>query len=157
MKRISLIIVIPLILINLSFTSLPNFTNISILINRNNKVLLEDDISEIKNLSKEIKNIIRDENGTYFTRKITWNIPLIGEMEISRVLITISCDRATSYDTYIKVQNQIEISYKELRNELALDCFQKPYKQLNDEQKYAVDMVYPKYIYDTNPSNLIIH
>ncbi len=50
-------------------------------------------------------------------------------------VISLQNDRGSSYQAYISVQNELVAAYNELRDELALQKWQRPYAELNDEQQ----------------------
>lgn len=62
-------------------------------------------------------------------------------------------DRGSSYQAYISVQNELVAAYNELRNELALQKWQRPYEELNDEQQKAIREIYPQRISEAEPKN----
>ena len=51
--------------------------------------------------------------------------------------------KKTQYETYIKIQDQISIAYKELRNNEALKRFNKKYENINKEQQDVVKKAFP--------------
>ena len=67
-------------------------------------------------------------------------------------------DRGTSYDIYIKVQNELAAAYNELRNEFARQKFGKTYDELissDDTDKIsAVRDVYPQRISEAEPKSI---
>lgn len=89
-------------------------------------------------------------------------IELIGEYDElpSSALISLQNDRGTSYEMYIKVQNELSAAINELRNELSEDKFGVPYSELNpgdDEDKpkiKAVRAVYPQRISEAEPKDI---
>ncbi|NND76937.1 MAG: hypothetical protein HKN39_01990 [Flavobacteriales bacterium] len=65
-------------------------------------------------------------------------------------VISIQNDKATSYDLYIQVQNELTAALNELRNELSLHFFNVPYDKLDDktdkEKILAIQQVFPQRI-----------
>lgn len=66
-------------------------------------------------------------------------------------VISLRCDRGTSYKAYIAVQNELVAAYNELRNELAQSKWQKNYADLNEEQQDAIRQIYPQVISEAEP------
>jgi len=56
----------------------------------------------------------------------------IGEIQVSRGIISLKSTRGTSYEMYIKVQDQIAGAFTELRNELSMQKFGKKQDKLVD-------------------------
>jgi biopolymer transport protein ExbD len=89
-------------------------------------------------------------------------VELVGEYRElpSSALISLQNDRGTSYDMYIRVQNELSAAINELRNELSMEKFNVPYASLNilsDEDKpkiKAIRAVYPQRISEAEPKNV---
>jgi len=89
-------------------------------------------------------------------------IELIGEYRElpSSALISLQNDRGTSYDMYIKVQNELSAAVNELRDELSLEKFNVRYNELNpaddnDKPKIkAIRAVYPQRISEAEPKDI---
>jgi hypothetical protein len=82
------------------------------------------------------------------------NIPLIGEIEITKDhVISLQNDVDTQYQVYIEVQNELVAAYNELRNELSKEKFGKLFDDLDEDQKKAIQAVYPQKISEAEPKN----
>ena len=53
-------------------------------------------------------------------------------------VISLRCDRGSSYKAYMSVQNELVAAYNELRDELAQEKWQKNYMELDQEQQDAI-------------------
>lgn len=60
--------------------------------------------------------------------------PLLSEHP-NKAIISIQGSRNASYGTYVGIQNELEIAYKELRNRLSKDQFGVPFVKLQQEFK----------------------
>lgn len=75
-------------------------------------------------------------------------------------LISLQNDRGTSYEMYIKVQNELSAAVNELRDDLSRRLFGIPYTELdvsNDDDKpkiLAIRAVYPQRISEAEPKNI---
>jgi biopolymer transport protein ExbD len=86
-------------------------------------------------------------------------VELIGEyMELpNSAVISLQTGSKTSYDMYVKVQNELEAGIRELRDELSKDKFGRKFTELddkNDDDKdliKAVRLVYPQRISEAEP------
>jgi biopolymer transport protein ExbD len=89
-------------------------------------------------------------------------IELIGEYDElpSSALISLQNDRGTSYEMYIKVQNELSAAVNGLRNTLSEEKFNVPYSELNpakaeDKPKIkAIRAVYPQRISEAEPKDI---
>lgn len=77
-----------------------------------------------------------------------------GTVYISKGIISLKNDRRTSYDMYIKVQNELTKAIRELRDELSNKHFRMNFDQLKDKNKVeAIQMAVPVSISEAEPEN----
>lgn len=130
-----------------------------VLVNANNQLLVEGDLMDIRNLRKKAKEFIANptDKGDLPEKEMK-EVPFFGMYPVSKQVISLQNDRGTSYETYIKVQNELAAAYNELRNELALSKFGKSYDdlvRLGDKEKTdAVKAIYPQRISEAEPKNI---
>lgn len=79
---------------------------------------------------------------------------VIGDYWESKQVISLQNDRGTSYEMYIKVQNELASAYRELRDKMAHEKFNKPFTQLEKEQADAIKEVYSQRISEAEPKNV---
>ena len=88
---------------------------------------------------------------------------VLGKYNITKQVISLQNDRGTSYDLYIKVQNELAAAYRELRDELAMTKFSKKYSEIAElaekdkEMKARMDAiktVYPQRISEAEPKDV---
>ena len=136
-----------------------------VLANANDDLLVEGEPMLVSRLREEAKKfIIGDPSGQDPDMpefKIT-EVPVFGKIPVSKQIISLQNDRGTSYELYIKVQNELVATYNEVRNEYAQEKFGKTMKQLEKEagrskkaemQLKAVKKVYPQRISEAEPKN----
>lgn len=110
------------------------------------------DISDLKDRAKEfLGNPNNDEN---LPEKNIQHIDLLGDMPVSKGIISLQNDRGTSYDMYIAVQNELTAAISEMRNELSQEKFGKKYADLNDNQSSAIDKAIPIAISEAEPTKI---
>jgi len=111
------------------------------------------DIAELKDLAKEF--IANPTNDLELPEKKLVSVPLFGDVMVSKQIVSLQSDNATSYGMYIKVQNEIAKAYNELRDELAQEKFGTSFTRLKEtgqKQKVnAIKMVYPQKISEAEP------
>ena len=135
-----------------------------VLVNANDDLLVEGETMLVSNLRAKAKLFIvgdaSDESMPEF--KYT-DVPLLGRMLVSKQIVSLQNDRGTSYEMYIKVQNELVGAYNEVREEYAQQKFGKTMQQLEDaaqatelfkEQLKAVKKVYPQRISEAEPKNV---
>ncbi|MFB1022187.1 MAG: biopolymer transporter ExbD [Vicingaceae bacterium] len=135
-----------------------------VLVNANDDLLVEGEPMLVSNLRAEAKLFIvgdaLDESMPEF--KDT-DVPLLGRMPVSKQIVSLQNDRGTSYEMYIKVQNELVGAYNEVREEYAQRKFGKTMQQLEDgaqatelfeQQLKAVKKVYPQRISEAEPKNM---
>ena len=114
-----------------------------VLINSQNQLLVEGeyiDISELRAGAKTfINNKGRDPESSDSPQK---------------AIISLQNDRGTSYETYIKVQNELAAAYRELRDNRSLIKFGKKYSDLNKSMQKEIRKEYPQKISEAEPKNI---
>ena len=124
-------------------------------INSQNQLLVQGNEITIKELRVKTKEFIRnDANELTLPEKSKVNIPLLGEMEITKEhVISLQNDVDTQYQAYIDVQNELVAAYSELRNELSKSKFGKEYSELDEPHQKAIQAAYPQKISEAEPKN----
>ncbi|WP_163714388.1 hypothetical protein [Mangrovibacterium lignilyticum] len=79
-------------------------------------------------------------------------VDLLGEVCVSKGVVSIQCRRTVDYGFYIAVNDELEKAYREMRNEFALANIGKPYASLPAAYRKAVDQAVPKRISEAEPN-----
>lgn len=127
-----------------------------VLVNSQDRLLVngrEGDISLLKDEAKEfLENANNAENLP--EKKIEY-IDLLGNVTISKGVISLQNDRGTSYDMYIKVQNELTKAVNELRDKLSKEKFGVKYNDLKSEDyQKAIQKAIPVSISEAEPKNV---
>ncbi|NVK52225.1 MAG: biopolymer transporter ExbD [Flavobacteriaceae bacterium] len=143
-------------------------------INRNNKLLVEGDEMELKDLKEAAKKFIDNGGGEGKIENGVSTGPCTyckGSKDPSssdhpnKAIISVQSDRLTEYGMYIKVQNELLRAYTELRNRLALEKYNVTYDELEDAFKKDMNNAslkkkvediktsYPQIISDAEPTS----
>ena len=111
---------------------------------------------DLNMLREEVKNfILNPTNSPDKPEKTEQNIPGVGNYPVSEAVISLQNDRGTSYEMYIKVQNELVAVYNELREEFSLAQFGgKAFNQLTEEEQDIVRKVYPQRISEAEPKDI---
>lgn len=124
-------------------------------INSKDRLLYNGEIGRIEDLRDRAKEFLANpENKSNLPEKETKEIPLLGNMEVSKGVISLQNDRGTSYDMYIQVQNELAAAINEMRNELATDRFGRKYADITEPQRDAIDQAIPIAISEAEPTKI---
>ncbi|MDR1724929.1 MAG: biopolymer transporter ExbD [Bacteroidales bacterium] len=124
----------------------------TILVDRNDRLFFDNQIGDIALLKERAKEFLSNpQNLPNLPDKKEVDLPLIGKTMVSQGVISLQNDRGTSYDIYVKVQNELEAAINELRDEFAKKKFYRSYADCNNEQKSAVDKAVPSTISEAEP------
>jgi len=124
-------------------------------VNQSDRLLVNYAPMEVLLLKDEVKAFISNPNNdANKPEKELKNIENLGEMQVSKGVVSLQTDRSTSYKMYMTVQNEIMKAYAELRNEFALSKFSAPYAELQEIQQKVVRDVYPLNISEANPRDV---
>jgi len=126
-----------------------------VLINSQDRLLVENEWGDVRQLRKQAKEFIANPTGkeTLPEKEVT-EVPYFGSYSVSKQIISLQNDRSTSYDMYMKVQNELVAAYNELREELAQQKFGKAFDKLPEDQKKAIQTIYPQRISEAEPKNI---
>lgn len=111
------------------------------------------DLTQVKDKAKRfIQNLTNDEN---LPEKEIVNIEFIGDYPVSAGVISLQNDRGTSYDIYVKVQNELTRAFNEVRNEVALQYFGvASINELDETKRKALQEAVPNKISEAEPKNI---
>jgi biopolymer transport protein ExbD len=135
-----------------------------ILVNANDQLLVEGEYMQVTELRENAKAFIKSEQGNENMPEFKeTEIPQLGVVPVSKQIISLQNDNGTSYEMYIKVQNELVAAYNELRNEFAQQKFGKTYTELVQKSESselikdkmrAVKKVYPQRISEAEPKKV---
>ena len=111
----------------------------NVLINKNNKLMINGRPSDISLLKEEAKHFMTPRPGDETAPEVEpKTFDLIGEVLMSKGVISLQNDRGTSYAMYISVQNELARAFNELKEAMAWKHFHKHLDQLNEDQTKAI-------------------
>lgn len=126
-----------------------------VLINSSDQILVEGvpmNIYKLREAAKEF--IINPENKPNFPEKRPVEIDYFGEVMVSKGIVSLQNDRGTSYGVYVKVHNELEAAYSEVRDDLAMRKFGRHFDDLIEEKQDAIKKYYPKIVSEAEPKNI---
>jgi len=127
---------------------------LSILVNRNNELLVNGEVLSISQLRDKTKEFfLNPTNSQTLPEKALKNVPYFGDVMVSKGLISLQNDRGTRYETYIRVQDELAAASRELKDEKAMQKWGKKYAELNEDEQSAVRKYIPVQISEAEPRN----
>ncbi len=125
-----------------------------VMVNQRNDLLInmkeQIPLSELTARAKEF--IMNPTNSSDLPEKDIVNIELIGDFPVSKGVISLQNQRPTSYEMYIKVQNELTRAFNEVKNDLSIEKFGVAFEDLKDEaQKDAINKAIPLRISEAEP------
>jgi len=127
---------------------------LNVLINRENQLMVRNEeigLKDLRKITKEfIENCNDDEN---LPQREIIHAKYFGDIPVTKKhIISLQTDRGTAYEMYIAVQNELVGAYNDLRNDLAMEKWGIHYELLPEEQKKAVEEIYPLRISEAEPN-----
>ena len=126
---------------------------LQVFLNMNDQLMCGNDYITTDQVRAKAKEFIANPyNDETKPEKHAKDIPFFGNMMITeKHVVSLRCDRGSSYKAYIAVQNELVAAYNELRDELAQEKWQKNYADLNEDQQKAIRDIYPQKISEAEP------
>ncbi|MBE6342568.1 MAG: biopolymer transporter ExbD [Bacteroidales bacterium] len=125
----------------------------NVMINKYDKMLVNGkpgDITTLKDMTKEF--ITPRPNDEKAPETEVKEIELLGNVMLSKGVVSLKNDRGTSYLMYIKVQNELARAFNEMKDEMSLKYFGQHYTDLTDEDKInAINKAVPVRISEAEP------
>ncbi len=127
-----------------------------VLVDQFDRLLVEGQITRIEDLRSQTKDfLLNPNNDPNMSEKRLEEVENIGEVEVSRGVISLQNDRGTSYEMYISVQNELAAAVNEIRNDVARQHFGRRFSELTDEALItAVRQAVPMQISEAEPKDI---
>ena len=125
----------------------------NVLINKNNNLMVNSRPADISTLKEDAKYFMTPRPGDETAPEVEpKTFDLLGEVLMSKGVISLQNDRGTSYAMYISVQNELARAFNELKEEMAWKHFHKHLDQLNEDQTKAVNDAVPVRVSEAEPA-----
>lgn len=127
-----------------------------VLVNSADMLLVEGKPGNLRNLKEDTKYFFTNPNDDPdLPEKKLEEIDGLGEIWVSKGVVSLKNDRGTSYDMYIKVQNELTRAFQELRDELSMEEFGQKFSDLVDQSKIdAIQSAIPIAISEAEPEDV---
>ena len=126
---------------------------LQVFLNMQDQLMCGNDYITVDQLRAKAKEFIANPyNEDTKPEKISKNVPFFGTVQVTEGhVISLRCDRGSSYKAYMSVQNELVAAYNELREALAQEKWQKNYMELDQEQQDAIREIYSQKISEAEP------
>ena len=126
---------------------------LQVYLNKDDALMCGNDYITVDQLRAKAKEFIANPyNEDTKPEKISKNVPFFGTVQVTEGhVISLRCDRGSSYKAYLAVQNELVAAYNELRDELAQEKWGKDYAALDEDQQKAIRDIYPQKISEAEP------
>ncbi|MCK4569666.1 MAG: biopolymer transporter ExbD [Bacteroidales bacterium] len=127
-----------------------------VLVSSSDALMVEGERSNISTLKEDVKIFMTNPtNREDLPEKEMRSIENLGDIEISKGVVSLKNDRGTSYEMYIKVQNELTAAFSELRDEVSIRFYGVKFSNLiNEEHRKAVQQAVPIAISEAEPENI---
>ena len=127
---------------------------ITVKINSQDRLLAGTEMMDVSQLKDKIKIFLTNPaNDPNLPERIVTDIEGYGKYPVTKGVISLQNDRGSEYQAYLKVQNELQAAYNEIRDEFAKKQFHKSFEDCSDEEKEAIKKVYPQKISEAEPKN----
>ena len=126
-----------------------------VFVDAHDRLMVQSQIAQVEDLNGIVKEfILNPQDREDMPEKVMEKIDLIGENPVGKGLVSLQNDRATSYDMYMRVQNELVRAFNELRDDLAADKFGRKFDELSDDEKKAIQTAIPLRISEAEPRDM---
>ena len=128
---------------------------LNVRLNAAGNLMVNHDFIDVNQLRARAKEFIENKNNlSTLPEKHAKNIDGLGQCFVTdKHVISVQTDRGTPYNVYFLVQNELVAAYNELRDELAIAKFGRPYARLSEDDQVAIRTYYPQKISEAEPKN----
>ena len=128
----------------------------NVMINKYDKMLVNGkpgDITTLKEMTKQF--ITPNPNDEKAPETEVKEIELLGNVLMSKGVVSLKNDRGTSYLMYISVQNELARAFNEVKDEMSMKYFGQHYADLTDQGKIdAINKAVPVRISEAEPEEI---
>lgn len=124
-------------------------------VNKYDQIAVQGELVQVNQLKDRTKEwVLNRSNDPNLPEKEEKEIDIIGKYMVSSGVVSLQNDRSTSYEMYIKVQNELTRAFNEIRDELSKAHFGKAFNELEKHQQDAIADAVPMKISEAEPQNI---
>jgi len=127
-----------------------------VLVDQNDRLLVEGELGNIRELREKTKLFFQNpSNDPTLSEREMREVENLGEVEVSKGVISLQNDRGTSYEMYIAVQNELAAAISDIRNEVSQEQLGVRFDQLTDQDLItAIRRAVPMAISEAEPKDI---
>jgi biopolymer transport protein ExbD len=127
----------------------------AVLVNSNDQLMVEGKELPLSRLKEETKEFLRNpQNKENLPEKRKEVIDRLGEIEVTKGIISLKNDRNTTYGMFIKVKNELLAAGREVKDEFSMKHFGKNYNDLSEDLQSIVKKAAPAIISESEPTDV---
>ena len=124
-------------------------------VNANGRLAINRQLADITELKERVKIFLTGDGLTEASPELVeQHIAGLGLQKVSKGVISLNTDRATSYQMYMAVQNEIVKAYNEVRDEFAMSQFGATLTNLSEDNVEAVKAKIPMTLSEAEPTDV---
>ncbi len=123
---------------------------LTVYVNQSDRLMVNNEQIDVNLLGEKVLDFIVNPN---MSEKRDTTLGDLGPVFISKGVVSLNNHRSTSYDMYIKVQNELVKAFNKLREDFAIERYGKPFAKLTEEEQEVVRKVFPQNISEAEPVN----
>ncbi len=130
---------------------------LKVLINSHDLLLVNGKPGNVSNLAEKVKDFMAIHlNNKAYPEVQEKYIPELGKKVLmTKGIISLKNDRGTSYEMYIKVQNELARAFNDMKDEQSLKYYGIKYDQLMDDKKVKIiNKLVPVRVSEAEPENV---
>lgn len=128
---------------------------IQVKINASDRLFAGNQLMEVGLLKDKIKEFLTNPtNNPNLPEMEMKEIEGLGQVPVSKGVISLQNDRGTTYSQYIAVQNELIRAVNELRDEFSMRTYGKKYAKLSEEKQEIVRKAVPQSISEAEPKDV---
>ena len=126
-----------------------------VLVNAKDQLLVEGELMDIRQLREKTKEFLLNPlDLPNLPEKEEKDIPYFGKVRVGKGVISLQNDRGTSYGKYLEVQNELTAAGNEIKDQIAMQKFNKHFDDLSEDQQNAIKQYVPVMISEAEPKNI---
>ena len=126
-----------------------------VFISANDEIMVGGERMEIYDITNKVKEFVMNPNNDpHLPEREEKEIDILGTYPVSKGIVSLQNDRGTSYEMYVKVQNELTRAFNELRDDLSQQKFGKKFKDLETNTKKAISEAIPLKISEAEPRDV---
>ena len=124
----------------------------NVMVNKSDRLLVNGRPMDLSLLKDEAKRFMMPRPTDPTAPEVeTKNFDIIGNVLMSKGVISLQNDRGTSYAMYISVQNELARAFNELKEEMCVQKLNKHFDQLNEDELKVINEAVPVRVSEAEP------